>query len=201
MAACYDSASPSDEVCSAFTRLQVADGSNPAGTVATGRTTTFNAGQIIFKGEVYYVNYGFDLTDVVSSLAGDVSLGLEATHVSELSTSVTGTTFNRTDDTVESPDWTARFNVGYAYGPLRLSYQLNYLDNVLRVEGATIENDPNPYTDANVTHDLSAIYEFENGLSLRAGVTNLADEGPSYPTLSYGDILGRRYFAGVNYKF
>ena len=201
MAACYDSASPSDAVCSAFTRLQAAEGSNPAGTVATGRTTTFNAGQIIFKGEVYYVNYGFDLKDVASSLAGDISLGLEATHVSELSTSVTGTTFNRTDDTVASPDWTARFNAGYAHGPLRLSYQLNYLDDALRVEGANIENDANPFIDKNITHDLSAIFAFDNGLSLRAGVTNFTDEGPSYPTLNYGDILGRRYFAGVNYKF
>ncbi|MEH6488947.1 TonB-dependent receptor domain-containing protein [Hyphomonas oceanitis] len=201
MAACYDSASPSDAVCSAFTRLQTADGTNPAGTVATGRTTTFNAGQINFKGEVYYANYGFDLKDVAAALTGDITLGFEATHVSELSTSVTGTTFNRTDDTVESPDWTGRFNAGYGYGPLRVSYQLNYLDNVLRVEGATIENDPNPYVDNNITHDLSAIYAFDNGLSLRAGVTNLTDEGPSYPTLSYGDILGRRYFAGVNYRF
>lgn len=201
MAACYDSASPSDAVCSAFTRLQTADGSNPAGTVATGRTTTFNAGQIIYKGEVYYVNYGFDLKDVASMLAGDVSLGLEATHTSELSTSVTGTTFSRSDDTVENPDWTGRFNAGYALGPLRVSYQLNYLDNVLRVEGSTIENDPNPYIDNNITHDLSAIYSFDNGLTVRAGVTNFTDEGPSYPTLSYGDILGRRYFAGVNYRF
>lgn len=201
MAACYDSASPSDAVCSTFTRLQAADGSNPAGTVATGRTTTFNAGQIIFKGEVYYVNYGFDLKDVASSLAGDVSLGLEATHVSEFSTSVTGTTFSRTDDTVANPDWTARFNAGYSNGPLRLSYQLNYLDDALRVEGANIENDANPFIEKNITHDLSVIYAFENGLSLRAGVTNFTDEGPSYPTLNYGDILGRRYFAGVNYKF
>jgi iron complex outermembrane recepter protein len=201
MAACYDSASPSDSVCSAFTRLQVADGSNPAGTVATGRQTTFNAGEIIFKGEVFYVNYAFGLDQVFSTAPGDVSLGLEATHVAEISTSVTGTTFNRSDNTVSNPDWTGRFNARYAVGPLRLSYQLNYLDNVLAREGANIENNPNPLIDSNVTHDLSALYEFDNGLSLRAGVTNLTDEGPSYPTLAYGDILGRRYFAGVNYKF
>lgn len=201
MAACYDSADPSDEVCSAFTRLQVAEGTNPAGTVITGRTTTFNAGQIIFKGEVYYANYDFDVDAVWNGAPGQMSFGLEATHVSELSTSVTGTTFNRTDDTAANPDWTGRFNARYANGPLMVSYQLNYLDNVKAVEGATIENNPNPFIDSNITHDISAIYDFDNGLAIRAGITNFTDEQPSYPTLSYGDILGRRYFAGVNYKF
>lgn len=201
MAACYDSASPSPSVCSAFTRLQVADGTNPAGTTATGRTTTFNAGKIIFKGEVYYVGYNFDINDVWSGGAGNMAFALEATHVDELSTSVTGSTFNRTDNTVAQPDWTALLNARYSVGGLRLSYQLNYLDDVLAREGANIENNPNPDIDSNLTHDLSASYDFDNGLTLRGGITNLSDEQPSYPTLNYGDILGRRYFVGVNYAF
>ena len=32
---------------------------------------------------------------------------------------------------------------------------------------------------------------------MRAGVQNLFDEGPSYPTTTYGDIIGRRYFIGL----
>jgi iron complex outermembrane recepter protein len=35
-------------------------------------------------------------------------------------------------------------------------------------------------------------------LTVRAGITNLTDKMPSYPTLRYGDILGRRYFLGLN---
>lgn len=147
------------------------------------------------------MNYGFDVNDLFSGATGNVTLGLEATHMAELTTSVTGTTFVRSDDTVQRPDWTARLNAAYANGPLRISYQLDYLDNVLAVPDATIENNPNPYIDANYVHSLSGLYEVREGLTLRAGVTNIFDEGPSYPTLFHGDILGRRYFAGVNYRF
>lgn len=201
MATCYDSTPQPAAICSAFTRLQTAEGSNPAGTTATGRTTTFNAGQIKFRGEVYYVNYGFDVNDLFSGATGNVTFGLEATHMAELTTSVTGTTFTRSDNTVQRPDWTARFNAGYSNGPLRLSYQMDYLDDVLAVPDATIENNPNPEIDANYVHSLSGLYEIRDGLTLRAGVTNIFDEGPSYPTFVHGDILGRRYFAGVNYRF
>lgn len=201
MATCYDSSPQPAAMCSAFTRLQTANGADPAGTTATGRTTTFNAGEITFRGEVYYVNYGFDVNDLFSGATGDVTLGLEATHMAELNTSVTGTSFTRSDNTVQRPDWTARFNAAYATGPLRLSYQMDYLDDVLALPDATIENNPNPEIDPNYVHSLSALYEIRDGLTLRAGVTNMFDEGPSYPTFVHGDILGRRYFAGVNYRF
>ncbi|WP_233355979.1 TonB-dependent receptor domain-containing protein [Henriciella aquimarina] len=201
MATCYDSEPQPADICSVFTRLQTADGSNPPGTVVTGRETTFNAGEIVFRGEVYYLNYAFDIADLTGTDAGNLSLGVEATHTSKLSTSVTGTTFNRTDNTVEQPDWTARFDAVYSNGPLRLTYQLDYLDGVKAEEGATIENNPNPVIDSNITHSISALYSFENGVTFRAGVTNFTDELPSYPTLTHGDILGRRYFAGMNIRF
>lgn len=201
MATCYDSTPQPAGICAAFTRLQVADGSNPPGTTATGRTTTFNAGEIIFRGEVYYLNYDFDLARLIAPATGTVSLGLEATHMAELRTSVTGTTFVRTDNTAAQPDWTARFNAAWATGPVRLTYQLDYLDEVLAVANATIENNPNPIIDTNYIHSLSGLFELREGLTLRAGVTNLFDEGPSYPTLVHGDMLGRRYFAGINYRF
>lgn len=201
MATCYDNTPQPAAICSAFTRLQAPDGSNPAGTTATGRTTTFNAGEIIFRGEVYYLNYDFDVDAFVNGAPGAVTLGLEATHMAELRTSVTGTTFIRSDNTVLRPDWTTRFNVGYSNGPLRLSYQMDYLDDVLAGPNASIENNPNPEIDANYVHSLSALYELREGLTVRAGVTNIFDEAPAYPTLVHGDILGRRYFAGVNYRF
>lgn len=195
MATCYDSSPQPADICSVFTRLQVADGSNPPGTVISGRSTTFNAGEIIYRGEVYYLNYAFDTS------VGDFSLGLQATHTSELSTSVTGTTFNRTDNTVDQSDWAGQFDAVYTNGPLRMTYQLDYLSEVLAEEGATIENTPVPVIDSNITHSISALYSFDSGVTLRAGVTNFTDEKPSYPTLGYGDILGRRYFAGLNIRF
>jgi outer membrane receptor protein involved in Fe transport len=43
-----------------------------------------------------------------------------------------------------------------------------------------------------------ALYE---NYTLRAGIINLTDEQPSFPTRSYGDILGRQWFVGLKAKF
>jgi outer membrane receptor protein involved in Fe transport len=51
---------------------------------------------------------------------------------------------------------------------------------------------------SNIQHSISASYQATRDLAVRAGITNITDKMPSYPTLSYGDILGRRYFLGVN---
>ncbi len=64
----------------------------------------------------------------------------------------------------------------------------------------TIESTPYPDIKGNIRHSLSAMYEFDK-YTLRGGVTNLTDEMPSYPTRSYGDILGRQFFVGVNARF
>jgi iron complex outermembrane recepter protein len=51
---------------------------------------------------------------------------------------------------------------------------------------------------SNAQHSISALYDLNKYLTLRAGIINLTDEQPSFPSLSYGDILGRRYFLGFN---
>lgn len=202
MAACYDNVDQPVEMCSAFTRLAAPDGTNPAGTVVEGRTTTVNAGRITFEGEVISAQYLVPLEDVFTSFdPGQLTLGLEATHTSSLTTSVVGATEERTDNTADTPDWSGRFDAIWTRGPVRLTYQLSYLDDVVAEANATIESTPNPYLERNITHSISGAYEINADLTLRAGITNLTDEEPSYPSLSYGDILGRRYFVGANFRF
>ena len=199
--ACYDNADPPAEVCDAFTRLASPNGVDPGGTIITGRTTTFNAGVVRFRGEVYNVNYIVPLESIFGGgNLGRLELAAEATHTSLLTTSVTGTTFNRTDNTVAQPDWVARFDARYQRGPARFTYQIVYLDNVKANGTATIENNPNPRLDANWTHNASLEYDF-GGLRLRAGVTNIFDTPPSYPNIAYGDILGRQYYVGARVRF
>jgi outer membrane receptor protein involved in Fe transport len=65
---------------------------------------------------------------------------------------------------------------------------------------STIENNPNPLVDANWTHNASIQYDFGQ-LSLRAGVNNIFDTEPSYPTIQYGDIIGRQCFVGARMRF
>lgn len=198
--ACYDNASPDPAVCDAFTRLAAGNGTDPAGSIITGTTTTFNAGVIRYRGEVYNINYQFDLAPIFGSeKAGRLELNAEATHTSLLTTSVTGSTFTRTDNTAEQPDWAGRFTATYINGGFRASYQLTYLDRVLAAPNATIENNPNPLLKANYRHDLSLQYDMGKFM-IRAGVNNLTNAQPSYPSLSYGDIIGRELYVGVRVK-
>lgn len=201
-AACYDDPNPDPAVCAAFTRLAAGNGTDPGGTIITGTTTTFNAGVIRYRGENYNLNYAFPLASVFGgdSDLGRMEINVTATHNTLLTTSVTGTTFTRTDGTVQSPEWVGRLDVAYTKGPLRLTYQLFYLDEVLALPNATIENNPNPVIGKNITHSISAQLDIGN-LQLRGGITNLTDRGPSYPNISYGDILGRQFFVGARMKF
>ena len=66
-----------------------------------------------------------------------------------------------------------------------------------------------PTTPSVVYHDISGSFLVNDSLSLSAGINNLFDKQPPYYTgnndsntdpYTY-DVLGRRFFAGVNVKF
>ncbi|MFN4296308.1 MAG: TonB-dependent receptor domain-containing protein [Brevundimonas sp.] len=190
---CFDSVEPS-AVCDQFTF-------NGQGHVATANSTTFNAGRVRYEGEVYNVNYVFGLDDWFAGRDyGRVELNAEITHTALLETSVTGFDYLRTDGTTRAPDWVSRYDVRWLRGPLRLSYSMSYLPKAKVNLFDTIESTPVPDIDRNMRHNLSGQYDFGE-VTLRAGVINLTDEEPSYPTRNYGDILGRQYFVGLNARF
>lgn len=193
MTACYDNTNPDPAVCNAFTRLDASDGLNPGGAVVTGTTTTFNAGVVKYRGEVYAIDYVFEPG------FGTFHLGINATHNTLLTSSVTGETFTRIDNTYLKPTWEGRFNLDWTRGPVRLSYQAYYLDKTKAAYDATIENNPNPILDSNLTHSISGQFDLGQ-ITLRAGIDNFTDEDPSYPQIAYGDILGRRFWVGAKIK-
>lgn len=202
-AACYDDPNPSAAVCGAFTRLATATDASQAGSFATGTTTTFNAGVIRFRGETYNVNYVLPL----GGRRGRLELEAAATHTSLLESSVTGTVFVRSDGTAVSPitqtpqpEWAGRFDLRYSNGPFRFTYQAFYLSPALAAPDANIENNPRPNIDGNTTHSVSFQYDLDR-FAIRFGVNNLTDKQPSYPTLQYGDIIGRQFYAGIRARF
>ncbi|WP_293475250.1 TonB-dependent receptor [Phenylobacterium sp.] len=191
---CYDAAPQPTDVCATFTR-------DALGNVVTAQQTTFNAGKVRYRGETYNINYIFPVGRFFDDADyGEVELNLSATHTAKLTTSVTGFDLSRTDNTVAQPDWVANFDARYRLGPVRVSYQMIYLDKVLFAQNASIESTPVPVIKENIRHNLSAQYTWEN-YTLRGGVVNLTDEQPSYPTRVYGDILGRQWFVGLRAKF
>lgn len=205
-ATCFDNPDMPADVCDKFTRIAAPPGGgSPAfgGTIVTGTTTTFNAGAVRYRGEVYDLSYLFNLGAV-----GQLNLGIEASHTTLLTTSVTGATFDRTDgslpraDGTGVPNWTGRFDVRYSRGPLRATYQLVYSDDVQYLPGATIETVPFPNVDAFVLHNISAQYDFGNRVTVRAGINNLTDDKPFASNgVKYGDVIGRQWFLGAKVHF
>jgi len=197
---CFDSTTQPVDICATFTR-------DALGNVATARTTTFNAGKITYRGEVYNINYTFPVGRFFNDAEyGDMELNLSVTHNDKLVTSVTGFDRTRSDNTVPTAtqgaaDWVANFDARYSLGPVRVSYQMQYLSKVLQAPNATIETTPTPVIKENYRHNLSVAYSLYDHYTLRAGIINLTDEAPSFPTRSYGDILGRQYFVGLKAKF
>jgi outer membrane receptor protein involved in Fe transport len=199
---CFDSSPQPTAVCATFTR-------DPnTGFITAATQTTFNAGQIEFRGETYNVNY----TSPLSRFFGDghdygaLELNVETTHTASLAVSVTG--FDHTQYAgslsglggTPNPKWVTRFDAQWSRGPIRLHYELFYLPSVKQTPTATIESTPTPIIDSNVRQSISGQYDFGK-YTVRAGIINFTNEQPSYPTRNYGDILGRQYYVGLRARF
>ncbi|HEX3366327.1 TonB-dependent receptor domain-containing protein [Phenylobacterium sp.] len=196
--ACFDAPGANGATCGFFTR----DG---VGNIATAVSTTFNAASLKYKGETIDATYSFPLEWIVSpDKEGNVELALEATHNETLKQTVQGvvTELVNTVGTfgLPEPRWQVRGDVRYIRGPLRVTYEAFYLPSALAVAGATAANNAHPFIESNLRQDISASYDFGR-YQVRGGVHNFTDEMPSYPTLSYGDIIGRQFFLGVRARF
>jgi len=200
LATCYDSADQPADICGTFTR-------DATGQIVTALSTTFNAGRITFRGEVYNINYTFPIGRYFDDRdLGELELNVEATRIEKFERSVTGVDLTRIDNTSSTPDFgpspdlRVRFDARWRRGPLRLNYSINYLSPVKFTYTSTIEDVPTPHVKENLRQNVSASYDFRN-YTIRGGVTNITDEEPSFPTRNYGDILGRQYYVGLKARF
>jgi outer membrane receptor protein involved in Fe transport len=98
------------------------------------------------------------------------------------------------------PRWVARTEVRYARGPLELSYELYYLPETKVAVTDTIETSPYPIVKSNMRHSMAARYDFGR-YQVRAGINNITNRQVSFPTLNYGDQVGREYFVGLRATF
>jgi iron complex outermembrane recepter protein len=182
LASCYDTTPQPKAYCDTFTRDSNGD--------ITAATSSFvNAGELDYKGETMNAHYRFAVGGVHS-----FDLNLEVTHNEEDSLTVNGIVTPYAGTAVD-PRWVSRFDAAYTLHALRLTYSLYYLPRTLALAGDTLENTPYPYLASNAQHSLSAQYQWDH-LTLRAGIVNLTNAEPSYPSISYGDIIGRRFFVG-----
>jgi outer membrane receptor protein involved in Fe transport len=111
------------------------------------------------------------------------------------------------------PRWRASGILDWQYGSWSAAYAAEYIGSYRQL----VEWFPfapvrfEPYTrrvDAVLYHDIEAGYEFESGVSVRAGITNVSDEDPPYVNrASAGNtdagtyrLLGRTFFFQLRYR-
>lgn len=208
LAACYDSAP------SLFAANALCNGTgwtrDSTGQIVAAQSTFLNAALFEYKGETYNLAYGFDLNSLWQDDIdrGHVDLNIQSTYSEKNATSILGNAIVNIAGTAQSPDdsfgdprWVTRFDVGYTLDRLRLSYELFWLPSTRAQQNSSISNTPFPIVGANFEHSISAQYVLNDQWTIRGGVTNFTDEKPSFPLINYGDIIGRRYFVGLNVKY
>ena len=205
--ACYDS------TAAAFASNPLCNGAgwmrDSSGQIVAAKSTFLNAALFEYRGETYNLAYGFDLSDIWhdDKDRGHVDMNIQSTYSEKNATSILGNsivniagTAQTTSDAYGDPRWVTRFDLGYTLDALRVSYELFYLPSTRAAPNATIANTPYPTVGANIQHSISAQYAFDEDWTVRAGISNFTNEKPSFPLLSYGDIIGRRYFVGLNVR-
>jgi iron complex outermembrane recepter protein len=193
--ACFDSVSMPADVCSTFKRDPT------TGFISDATSTTFNAASVTYRGELYRIDYTFPLSWVAPNHAdaGRLNLDLEATHNETLNTVVAGTLTRQAGTTVE-PWWVIRGDLHYMVGDLRFNYELYYLSDGKINRFDTPESTYDPHIKDNIQQSISATYDFGKGYEIRAGVENLTDQRPSFPTFNYGNPYGRQIFVGLRIR-
>jgi outer membrane receptor protein involved in Fe transport len=203
LSTCYDSPSHPANVCSRFIR----DNTGQITTVAQGFV---NAGFTHFAGDTYTISYRHDLNDIphmrTTRDLGTFSVDVNVFHTRGYQQSVSGTGFDLSDieGTIGNARWRALANIRYDLGNFNAVWTVHYIQHSLYNRTFTIENQSILSVGDYWTHDLAFQYKVPKyDVTLRAGVNNLFDKQPPFPTTGIGtyDQVLRYYFVGAQWRY
>lgn len=158
------------------------------------------------------VNWGMDL----SGDLGSVNVGLTTTWTEKYETQTTsvdpmydyvGTIGSGSGSS--APEWRYTINPSWSSGPVQLQVIGRYIDSMKNSQTVTGGSPiTNTGTESTMYWDLTGSYELPYGFSVRAGINNVSDQQPRLysPNVqantdpSLYDILGRRFFVGVDFR-
>jgi len=209
---CYnrDGANPTFDINNSWCRLFTRSATN--GGVEGLLQLSRNQAASTVSGVDLAAGVGFDLGESIGTL--DFNLGATWTEKNESQTTpvdpvfdFAGTIGSGTGSSV--PEWKANIDTIYSRGPLKLQLSARYIDGMVNAAtvtgGSPISNTGVPAT---WYYDLIGRYELTGSLTVRVGINNLSDQAPRIynPNVqantdpSLYDVLGRRYYVGIDYR-
>jgi outer membrane receptor protein involved in Fe transport len=209
---CYnrDGANPTFSATNQWCQLFVRDQSN-GGVIGLQQLDRNQAFRKI-SGVDIALDYGISLAEY-----GSLRWNLNSTWIEKDETQTTSVDpINNFAGTIGSttasakPKWRVNLGTTYSLGGLSVQLASRWIDKMVHSNTVT---GGSPVTNTGTTatwyHDLSARYAVTSNITVRAGVSNLLDQQPRTYTPniqantdpSSFDVLGRRYFVGLNAKF
>lgn len=206
-----DNANPTFDPANQWCQLFDRDPSN--GGVINLQQLSRNQAFIKTSGIDFAFNWGTDLPNNLGSL--DVSF--VSTWLEEYKTQTTtadpvndfgGTIGSSTGEGL--PEWRHTITPTWALGPMQAQLTARFIDDMVHRNTVTGGSPlTNTGTKAAWYFDLTGRYDLMESVTFRAGINNLADKQPRLysPNVqantdpSLYDVLGRRYFVGVDFRF
>ena len=205
-----DDANPNFDINNEWCQLFGRDDAN--GRIVDLQQLARNQATTATSGADIVVGWGYDFGGY-----GDLDLNLIATWVEKYESQTTsadpvydfvGTIGSGTGSA--TPEWRATLNTTYSLNDLSLTLTSRWID-AMGHSAVVTGSSPESNTGTPGTHyfDLRGTYDLTDNVRLRAGVNNLFDQEPRLysPNVqantdpSTFDVLGRRFFVGVNARF
>lgn len=118
--------------------------------------------------------------------------------------------FTENAGTTGEAEWQANLSVGYTNGNWNGTWKTRYLQDVSLYTDQELEDNPNPSSlmtfPSYVVSDMTAGYNFENGISLKVGIDNVFDKDLPIGTSGTGagsagyDNIGRFYYTQISFS-
>lgn len=186
--------------------------------ITSYRSTFLNQAALKTAGYDIQVNYGRDIGDwtanlgPLSSLDGRIVASLTANYTEKLREFAFADypdQVDREEGEVGDPRWSFISSLTYIQGPLSVTWESQYIDEVRRNKDLSTERTDRPFVEEVWYHDLIGRYRLDigRGSEVYVGVNNIFDKtipvgltGNTSDTAGY-DIFGRYLFAGFKARF
>ncbi|WP_249778030.1 TonB-dependent receptor plug domain-containing protein [Phenylobacterium glaciei] len=197
--------------CEQFTRLG-------SGQITGVAQTQVNLASVKTYGLDGQVDWGFDLADLgLPETAGALAFNLVISKLDSFERQTRpNATFVDYAGTIGAdlsggalPEWKSVLSATWVVGPVRTTLRWRHIAAMTDARSVPTFSPTAVNTPDYDVYDLSGSWKIDDRVTLRAGINNLEDKDPphftSYPNSntdpSSFDILGRRFFVGVNAKF